>query len=298
MDFGIGTNLTGAVVAPFNSQQKQPVGEQNSDALESSLPPVEQVDKGAAGKRLSDERRQEVEQRSDRDQHNDRLEKIRIDDEVRALARRDSRVKSHESTHAALAGRYAGAARYEFKKGPNGVLYAVAGSVSIDTAPVPDDPEATLRKAQVIKRAALGPSDPSAADRAIAGSASSMAAEAAADLAREGRVDREQADAAKGAPERVPERVPERLPEGLSGGPPESVREDEAGDQRAAVTAQADEESDSTGEQDEEKEAVKHEIEEAELSKHLIDAALNKKLVELGVFKASDSTGTALDLTA
>ncbi len=279
MDFGVGANLTGAVAGPFNNQQKQPVGEQNSGALDTSLPPVEQIGQGAAAKRPSDEGPTDVQQqaereRAGRDARNDQMEQNRTQEQVRELARRDREVRSHERTHTALAGRYAGAALYEFKKGPNGVLYAVAGSVSIDTSPIPDNPEATLRKAQIIQRAAMGPSDPSSADGAIASKARAMAAAASADLARELQQSRERVEA-KG------------VVDGRG-----TIREGAAEEIRN--TEQSDNGSEAQGED----EVVEKRPQQIDLSLQLIDVALNKKLVELGVFKEANSTGTVLDLTA
>lgn len=105
--------------------------------------------------------------------------------EIRNLARRDREVRAHEQAHASVGGRYASAPRYEFERGPNGVSYAVSGSVSIDVSPVPGDPAATLQKMETVRRAALAVAQPSAADRAVARQASAQAAEARAELARE-----------------------------------------------------------------------------------------------------------------
>ena len=67
-------------------------------------------------------------------------------------------MRAHEQAHLAAAGPYAnGAPTFEFQTGPDGRQYAVGGEVSIDTSPVPGDPEATVRKAQTVKRAALAP---------------------------------------------------------------------------------------------------------------------------------------------
>lgn len=104
--------------------------------------------------------------------------------EVRDLARRDREVRAHEQAHASVGGRYASAPSYQFQRGPNGVSYAVSGSVEIDVSPVPGDPAATLSKMETVQRAALAVAQPSAADRAVATQAAAMAAEARAELAR------------------------------------------------------------------------------------------------------------------
>ncbi len=103
--------------------------------------------------------------------------------QIQELAARDREVRQHEQNHAAVGGKYAGAPSYEFERGPDGRLYAVGGEVSIDTSPVPNDPEATLEKAEVIQRAALAVAEPSPQDRAVAAAAAAMAAEARAELA-------------------------------------------------------------------------------------------------------------------
>lgn len=95
------------------------------------------------------------------------------EDEVRTLKRRDTEVRAHENAHKAAAGRWArGGPRYDFERGPDGRRYAVGGEVQIDTAPVPNDPDATIRKMQQVRRAALAPAEPSPQDRRVAAEAS------------------------------------------------------------------------------------------------------------------------------
>ena len=77
--------------------------------------------------------------------------------ELSKLKQRDREVKAHEQAHISAGGQYVrSGARYEYEKGPDGRNYAVGGEVSIDTSKVPGDPEATARKMQVIRRAAMG----------------------------------------------------------------------------------------------------------------------------------------------
>lgn len=105
---------------------------------------------------------------------------------VQELQDRDREVRTHEQAHKAAAGRYAqGGPQYEYTTGPDGKQYATGGSVAIDTSKVPDDPAATIQKAQAVKRAALAPAQPSAEDHRIAAKASRMEAEARADLQEE-----------------------------------------------------------------------------------------------------------------
>ncbi len=107
---------------------------------------------------------------------------------VAELKKRDREVREHEQAHLASAGQYArGGAQFEYQTGPDGHRYAVGGEVGIDTSKVPDDPQATIRKAQAIYRAALAPAEPSGQDRRVAAQARQMQSEAQAELAENRR---------------------------------------------------------------------------------------------------------------
>lgn len=102
--------------------------------------------------------------------------------QVAELKQRDQEVRRHEQAHAAAAGRYAnGGPQLEFTTGPDGRQYATGGEVSIDVSPA-STPEATIQKAQVIRRAALAPAEPSGQDRAVANAASKLESEARREL--------------------------------------------------------------------------------------------------------------------
>lgn len=116
---------------------------------------------------------------------------------VRELQRTDAEVRRHEQAHAVVGGRYAGAPTYQFVRGPDGQNYAVAGEVSIDASPEAD-PEATLRKMEIVRRAALAPAQPSAQDRAVAARASVLALQARAEIRAE-NAEGEQSDGASAA---------------------------------------------------------------------------------------------------
>lgn len=99
--------------------------------------------------------------------------------EVEELKRRDQEVRAHELAHLSAAGPYAtGGMSFEYRQGPDGERYAVGGEVSIDTSPVANDPEATLRKARQLQAAAFAPAEPSGQDRAVGQQAAQMAARA------------------------------------------------------------------------------------------------------------------------
>jgi len=102
------------------------------------------------------------------------------------LKARDAEVRAHEAAHLAAAGPYAnGAPTFEFETGTDGRQYATGGEVSIDSSPVAGDPEATVRKAQTIKRAALAPREPSGQDRAVAAQAAQLEAQARQEIQAE-----------------------------------------------------------------------------------------------------------------
>jgi len=104
--------------------------------------------------------------------------------ELEKLRARDREVRAHEAAHKAAAGSHArGSAQFTFDEGPDGRRYAVGGEVSIDTSKVSGDPEATIRKAQAIQRAANAPAQPSGQDRSVASQASQMEIEARRELA-------------------------------------------------------------------------------------------------------------------
>lgn len=107
-------------------------------------------------------------------------EEKRLLEELKA---RDREVRAHEAAHRAVGGQYVrGGISYTYQHGPDGNPYAIGGEVSIDASSVPGDPQATVEKAEQVKRAALAPVDPSAQDQAVAAQASQMASQARAEI--------------------------------------------------------------------------------------------------------------------
>lgn len=99
------------------------------------------------------------------------------------LQKTDREVRAHEAAHVAAGGPYVrGSASFQFTTGPDGKLYAIGGEVSIDTAPVSNDPEATIQKMQTVERAALAPAQPSPQDNAVAASAAQEEGQARMEL--------------------------------------------------------------------------------------------------------------------
>lgn len=110
----------------------------------------------------------------------------KLQSEIQALKDRDREVRIHEQAHLSAAGGIAvSGAQFSFTTGPDGQRYAIGGEVNIDTSPVSGDPEATLRKADAIRRAALAPAQPSSQDFSVASSAASMANNARIELLRQ-----------------------------------------------------------------------------------------------------------------
>jgi hypothetical protein len=139
---------------------------------------------------------------------------------IQKLAQRDRQVRAHEAAHLGAAGRFArSGANFTFQRGPNGVSYAIGGEVSLDTS-TPSDPQVALSKAEIIRRAALAPIDPSSQDRIVAGQATQMAVQARAAITSERT---EEAAEALGAREE---------------GGDETQATDESGSDAGAVTTQ------------------------------------------------------------
>ncbi len=187
-------SVSANTVAPFAPLGRQPVGLESAELKNSSFKALEQ----SSGTARSENRRNpeyrpnedvERERVSPRERNSaepkDSPEKNQEEQKavIAELVARDREVRSHEQAHAAAGGQYAGSPTYSFVRGPDGLNYAVGGEVSIDTSPVSGDPEATLRKAQVIRAAASAPAEPSPQDRRVAAQAANLEADARAELA-------------------------------------------------------------------------------------------------------------------
>ena len=120
--------------------------------------------------------------------------------EVRELRTRDRAVRSHEQAHKAADGSHAGPISLTFVTGPDGRRYATGGEVAIDLSPVEGDPDATVRKMQQVRRAALAPGEPSPQDRAVAARAGQLQARARSEVRAAERGDGTTARAAAPAP--------------------------------------------------------------------------------------------------
>jgi SprA-related family len=117
---------------------------------------------------------------------------------VARLKKTDRTVRAHERAHKVAGGPFTGAARLQFVTGPDGRRYAVSGEVPIDASEVPGNPDATIRKLETVRRAALAPAQPSAQDRRVAAIAQQGIAEARAEK-RAQRAENNDADGKLGA---------------------------------------------------------------------------------------------------
>lgn len=103
---------------------------------------------------------------------------------VTRLQATDTAVKAHERAHiSAGAGVILSGATFVYQKGPDERLYAIGGEVAIDTASE-NEPEATVKKMQIVRSAALAPSDPSPTDYQVAATASMLQMQARLEIVR------------------------------------------------------------------------------------------------------------------
>lgn len=159
------------VSALADSAEAKSATENQARLVDDGLPDSAQSElQKSAQQQLKEQRLEEQQQKVEQQQ-------------IQQLAARDREVRNHERAHAAVGGQYAGAPQYQYQRGPDGVNYAVSGEVSISTGGVSGDPQATIEKAQVIRRAALAPAEPSAQDRKVAAQATQMEAQARVELA-------------------------------------------------------------------------------------------------------------------
>ncbi len=156
--------------------------------------------------------------------------------EVQKLKQRDREVRAHEAAHKAAGGSLAGAPTFQTVKGPDGRSYAVSGEVKIDTSPVPNNPEATIRKMEIVRRAALAPSQPSAQDRQVAADAAAKIQQARIEKREQDAEEREEVegtDETKPGETKPGEFDPASLdPTDNAGGPARDARDQRPGGNR------------------------------------------------------------------
>ena len=114
--------------------------------------------------------------------------------QIRQLSLQDSKVRLNEEAHVRVGGQYASSHRpMIIETGPDNRQYAVSGEVSFNDTPIAGNPEATIRKLSIVKKAALAPAEPSTQDRAVANKASNGITQAQARLRAQQLQDRAEA---------------------------------------------------------------------------------------------------------
>ncbi|MGJ0300875.1 putative metalloprotease CJM1_0395 family protein [Aliarcobacter cryaerophilus] len=89
--------------------------------------------------------------------------------EVFKLKAIDSKIKAHEMAHKSGPAA-SGGATYSYTKGPDGLMYAIAGEVPVEIK-TGDTPQETISNMHDVISTALAPSDPSPQDLSIASKA-------------------------------------------------------------------------------------------------------------------------------
>ena len=308
-------------VAPFAPVGRAPVSQETTDLKSSTFRPAEQLAESgrALNRRFPDERpnddveRDRVE-RGARNNGDDpaareavaknRAEQERQQaerDQIEVLAARDREVRAHEQAHAAVAGQYGSSPTYSFVRGPDGVSYAVGGEVQIDTSPIPGDPEATLRKAQQLRRAANAPAEPSSQDGRVAALAAQMELQARTELAELKSAEAEQRREEIAGSDELRE-------SGQSNSPAQQTTSREASD--AEVRARDEREKQRI---EEEEARLQADQERFETEQRLLDQRqaraeffnegarrnidLNRRLIEIGVLGSDAGIGSFLNKT-
>ena len=177
-------------VSVLNSRQQPSINgdSANTPATSSSAVPSSAASQPSSSSRLT---RPKAEEQAEQNKKQaaaaaERRQLEQDQQEIAQLAARDREVRAHEQAHMAVGGQYAGAASYQYQRGPDGVSYAVSGEVPIDVGREAT-PQATIAKMQVVKRAALAPAEPSSQDRKVAAQAAQIEAQARQELRVEQR---------------------------------------------------------------------------------------------------------------
>jgi hypothetical protein len=181
------------LVTPFTSPSRIAVGLEATEAKDVAVPPVEQSPESAVAlnrrsrndknNSVVDDAVEPLTEDPESNQQQDQAEELEKQAVIRQLAARDQEVRNHEAAHAAVGGAFAGAPQFNYKRGPDGVLYAVSGEVSISLTTSSSDPRVALNNARQVQRAALAPVDPSGQDQRVAAQAAQVAQQALSEIA-------------------------------------------------------------------------------------------------------------------
>ena len=135
---------------------------------------------------LSPTAREKLAQENEEKSTNDQKLSKEEQKEVKELERIDRQVRSRELTHRAVAGSYArGSVSFDYVTGPDGKKYAKEGHINIDSRPVPNNPEATIRKARAIRSVELSTTNTSPQNRTVSAEIAKIEREARMELKTE-----------------------------------------------------------------------------------------------------------------
>ena len=93
----------------------------------------------------------------------------------------------HLLAHKSVGGSFAGSPSYKYVTGPDGKKYAVAGEVPI-AIKKGKTPEETIENMEIVKAAALAPSDPSPQDLKVAATAEAIENKARSEMYEKGDI--------------------------------------------------------------------------------------------------------------
>jgi len=104
---------------------------------------------------------------------------------ITRLQATDQKVREHEAAHIAAGGSVIrSGANFTYTEGPDNRLYATSGEVTIDTS-TEATPQETIPKMQLVRTAALAPSDPSSTDYQVASTATLLEMQARLELSQQ-----------------------------------------------------------------------------------------------------------------
>jgi len=172
MEIGNYTSTFGYNVDYFSRANAQQQAVSNQQGTQQDTRGVEKND--SSTKTKSDE-----EQNSENSTELTSQEKV----EVSKLKAIDTQVRAHEAAHQSGPAA-SGGASFTYEKGPDGIMYAVAGEVPVRIQ-TGSDPQETISNLQGVIATALAPADPSPQDLSIASKARVMMMKAEQEFAKE-----------------------------------------------------------------------------------------------------------------
>ena len=101
--------------------------------------------------------------------------------ERKQLELSQTQIQRHIESHRAVTTQHSSPPNYQYQP-LDGALYIVSGDVVFDTSAEPNNPQATLKKAQLIRMASMAPIDPSLQDRNASQQAMMMVTQAKGEI--------------------------------------------------------------------------------------------------------------------